>query len=252
MIHEDTIISVNNLSKKYRLGLFNQKSFIEDLQKIIQGNKFKEKSENYHLALNDFSLDINAGDSVALIGKNGSGKSTFLKLLSRITSPTSGSIKYKGRLVSVLEQGIGFHAELTAYDNIMLNGALLGCSHNFLKDNLKSIIEFAGINNFLDTPIKRYSSGMITRLGFAICAHIPSDILIVDEVLAVGDEEFRKKSIKLIENYILNQKKTLIFVSHELKLLKDICKRGIVLSSGNKVFDGNIDNAINFYTNQLA
>ena len=205
---------------------------MEDLEKLIKGKNFIEDNSKFHLALDDVSFEISKGDSVAIIGKNGSGKSTLLKLLSKITSPTHGSIRYKGKIVSVLEQGIGFHAELTAFDNIMLNGALLGCSKEFLYSNLESITKFAGIDKFFDTPLKRYSSGMITRLGFAICAHIPSDILLVDEVLAVGDQEFRNKSIKLMREYIENKNKTLIFVSHEEYLLKELCNKGILLGHG--------------------
>lgn len=250
-MNQEKIIEIKNLSKVYKLGVFNQKSFIEDLEKLIKGDKYIHDPNKFHTALNNISLDIEEGDSLGLIGKNGSGKSTLLKILSRITSPTSGYIRYKGRIVSVLEQGIGFHSELTAFDNIMLNGALLGCDKNFLLDHMNLITNFAGIDQYLNTPIKRYSSGMITRLGFAICAHIPSDILVVDEVLAVGDQEFRNKSINLINNHINVKKKTLLFVSHEMELLKKICNKGVVISKGEIKFSGNIDKAINYYQNNI-
>ena len=243
----ENIIEISNITKKYKLGVFDQKSFIEDLQKFFKKTRFIEDKSKFHLALDDITFDVQRGDSLAIIGKNGSGKSTLLKVLSKITSPTKGSIRYKGKIVSVLEQGIGFHPELTAKDNIFLNGAILGCSKDFLASNIDSIISFAGISKYLNTPLKRYSSGMITRLGFAICAHIPSDILIVDEVLAVGDQNFRNKAINLMKEYIENQNKTLIFVSHEEDLLKKLCSKAILLDEGKKIFGGSLNDALNLY-----
>lgn len=247
------IISVENISKIYNLGLFNHKTFISDLKNLINFNKKNNNSfyNSQFYALTNISFSIFEGEKIALIGKNGSGKSTFLKILSRITLPSSGKISYEGRLLSILEQGIGFNVEMTARDNIYLNAAFLGFSKSQTNLVMDEIIEFSGIAKFVDTPIKRYSSGMLTRLGFAITIHVPADILLVDEVLAVGDKDFREKCLsKLMSISSDEQNKTIIFVSHEMELLKKICTRGIVLDQGNLIFDGEIDEAIDFYENK--
>lgn len=255
----DIIIEVDNLTKTYKLGIFNHRAFVSDLAEFLHiqkkysddlddnfsGNVNKTKNEVN--ALNGISFTISKGDRVALIGRNGSGKSTFLKILSRITRPTSGKIKYKGKLISILEQGIGFSSELTAIDNIYINAALLGCSKNQTDEIIPYIKDFADIHEFMDTPIKRYSSGMITRLGFAIAAFVPSDILIVDEVLAVGDENFRNKCLKLIKKLSDEQERTLIFVSHEMELIKNICNRGILLNQGKVILDGSLHDVVTKY-----
>ena len=250
---QDEIISVKNISKIYKLGLFNHKAFIDDLKNLIniKKKKYKKDEKKIFHALNQISFSVNKGEKIALIGKNGSGKSTFLKILSRITIPSNGEISYEGKLLSILEQGIGFNKEMTARDNIYLNAAFLGFSKSQTNLVMDDIIEFAGIAKFVDTPIKRYSSGMLTRLGFAITIHVPSDILLVDEVLAVGDKEFREKCLsKLMSVSSDEQNKTIIFVSHEMELLKKICSRGIVLEQGNLIFDGEITEAIDFYENR--
>jgi lipopolysaccharide transport system ATP-binding protein len=243
------IIVVKDISKIYRLGLFNYKVFFEDLKKIFHFNNYKKKDnkKNQLYALNNISFSINEGEKIALIGKNGSGKSTFLKILSRITLPSTGLISYEGKLLSILEQGIGFNPEMTARDNIYLNASFLGFSKKQTSAVMNDIIEFAGIERFIDTPIKRYSSGMLTRLGFSITIHVPADILLVDEVLAVGDKEFREKCLLKLISISSSNHKTIIFVSHEMELLKKLCSRGIVLEKGSMIFDGEISEAIKFY-----
>ena len=243
------IIVVKDISKIYRLGLFNYKVFFEDLKKIFHFNNYKKKDnkKNQLYALNNISFSINEGEKIALIGKNGSGKSTFLKILSRITLPSTGLISYEGKLLSILEQGIGFNPEMTARDNIYLNASFLGFSKKQTNAVMNDIIEFAGIERFIDTPIKRYSSGMLTRLGFSITIHVPADILLVDEVLAVGDKEFREKCLLKLISISSSNHKTIIFVSHEMELLKKLCSRGIVLEKGSMIFDGEISEAIKFY-----
>lgn len=254
-MEEKVSIQVTNLVKTYKLGLFNYKSFIEEVKILFNKKKITElkSSSKYINALNNISFTVLKGDRIALIGKNGSGKSTFLKILSRVTLPSEGEIKYRGKISSILEQGIGFHPEMTARDNIYLNASILGESKKNIRNIFDEIVDFAGIKNFVNTPTKRFSSGMITRLGFAINAHIYSDILLIDEVLAVGDAEFRMKCFnKINEISKNNNSQTLIFVSHETELLKKICNRGIVLNKGQICFDGQLNAAIDFYEKNIA
>jgi lipopolysaccharide transport system ATP-binding protein len=202
-------------------------------------------------ALKDVSFEIEQGDRVGIIGRNGAGKSTLLKLLSRITEPTSGNIKIKGRVASLLEVGTGFHPELTGRENIFLNGAILGMSRAEIKKHFDAIVEFAEIEKFLDTPVKRYSSGMYVRLAFAVAAHMEPEILVVDEVLAVGDAQFQKKCLGKMEDVSKNEGRTVLFVSHNTAALIALCNKGIVLNNGSKIFEDNIVSAVGAY-NELS
>lgn len=201
-------------------------------------------------ALRDLSMNIAQGERIGIIGHNGAGKSTLLKLLSRITEPTRGRISLRGKVASLLEVGTGFHPELTGRENIFLNGAILGMGKSEIKRKFDAIVSFAEVERFLDTPVKRYSSGMYVRLAFAVAAHLESEILIVDEVLAVGDSQFQKKCLGKMEDISL-ERRTLLFVSHNLVAVQALCNRGIVLSRGRKVFDGSTEDAIHHYTANL-
>lgn len=237
------IISVQNLGKKYILNHQSQESYVslrEVLaQKSIQlgqrlRHPFKRKIDLRHedfWALKDINFDIQQGDKVGIIGRNGSGKSTLLKILSRITEPTTGTLKMKGRVSSLLEVGTGFHPELTGRENVYLNGAILGMSHKEIKSKFDEIVAFAEVDKFLDTPVKRYSSGMHMRLAFAVAAHLEPDILIVDEVLAVGDAQFQKKCIGKMKE-AGSEGRTVLFVSHNIDAVKSLCDKGILLNGG--------------------
>jgi lipopolysaccharide transport system ATP-binding protein len=198
-------------------------------------------------ALRDINFEVNDGDVLGIIGKNGAGKSTLLKILSRVTSPTTGSIKTKGRIASLLEVGTGFHPELTGRENIYLNGAILGMTKAEIKVKEEEIIDFSGCAMYIDTPVKRYSSGMRVRLAFAVAAHLEPDILVVDEVLAVGDAEFQKKAIGKMKDISGNDGRTVLFVSHNMAAVKSLCTRGIVLENGTSVFEGDTNEAVDFY-----
>ena len=187
------------------------------------------------------------GDVVGIIGKNGAGKSTLLKLLSRVTSPTTGAIRAKGRIASLLEVGTGFHPELTGRENIYMNGSIMGMTRHEINRKLDEIVDFAGVERYIDTPVKRYSSGMTVRLGFAVAAFLEPEILVVDEVLAVGDAEFQKKAIGKMQDVSKGEGRTVLFVSHNMAAVKSLCKNGIVLSNGQIVFQGTADESVNFY-----
>ena len=253
-----TVIKIENLYKEYRLGSIGYATLREDLQRIlaeVQGkpdpNSIIGKSDDYKnkdrlLALNNINLNINEGERLAIIGSNGAGKSTLLKLISRISAPTKGVIKIKGKISSLIAVGTGFHSELTGRENIYLNGSILGLRKYEIEERLSKIIDFSGVNKFLDTPVKRYSSGMIIRLGFSIAAHLEPDILITDEVLAVADLNFREKSInKLMQ--ISDSGKTIIFVSHNLNSVRKLCKTAILLDKGRLLLKDNVDNVISEY-----
>jgi lipopolysaccharide transport system ATP-binding protein len=244
----DTVIRVENLSKKYIIGHQQQESYtalrdviankVKFFGNLIQNPKSKiQNSQEEFWALKDVSFEIKQGDRVGIIGRNGAGKSTLLKILSRITEPTTGSIKIKGRVASLLEVGTGFHPELTGRENIYLNGAILGMSKVDIKRKFDDIVAFAEVEKFLDTPVKRYSSGMYVRLAFAVAAHLEPEILIVDEVLAVGDVQFQKKCLGKMED-VGKEGRTVIFVSHNMGAIKFLCSRAIMLSSGSNKFDG--------------
>lgn len=259
---KDTVLKVENVSKQYRLGLVGTGTLTHDLNRwwhkirgkedpylmIGEANDRSTKgTSDYVWALNDIDFEVERGEVLGIIGKNGAGKSTLLKLLSKVTTPTTGSIKYKGRIASLLEVGTGFHPELTGRENIYLNGAILGMTKKEITSKINEIIDFSGVERYIDTPVKRYSSGMYVRLAFAVAAHLDSDILIVDEVLAVGDAEFQKKCMGKMKDISGGQGRTVIFVSHNMAAVKNLCSRGIVLEHGKISFAGNIQSCINSY-----
>ena len=255
----EKVITVSNLSKYYKLGQYNNTTFFRDLQSMIAKKRGREDpnsiiGDNRNLvdndgffALDNISFDIERGDRVGIIGRNGAGKSTLLKILSRITLPTKGEIRIKGRVASLLEVGTGFHYEMTGRENIYLNGAIMGMSRSQIDKKIDDIIEFSEIGEHIDTPVKRYSSGMYVRLGFAVAANLDSDILIADEVLAVGDAEFQKKAIGKMNDISTGEGRTVLFVSHQMNAVKALCQSGIVLDKGKIVKQGKIDECISFY-----
>ncbi len=257
------VIKVENLSKQYRLGLVSSGSLGDDitrwwckirgkedpLLKIGETNDRTKKGEsNYVWSLKDINFEVKKGEILGIIGKNGAGKSTLLKILSKVTGPTTGSIKTKGKIASLLEVGTGFHPELTGKENIYLNGSILGMRKFEITERLDEIIDFAGIERYIDTPVKRYSSGMYVRLAFAVAAHLQPDILIVDEVLAVGDAEFQKKCIGKMKD-VASEGRTVLLVSHNMASIKSICNRGILLEDGKIVKNGAVEDVISYYLN---
>jgi lipopolysaccharide transport system ATP-binding protein len=259
---KQTVIKVENLSKQYRLGNIGTGTVSHDINRFFAKIRGKEdpflkigetndrsKKGNSDLvwALKDINFEVQQGEILGIIGKNGAGKSTLLKILSKVTGPTTGSIKAKGRIASLLEVGTGFHPELTGRENIFLNGAILGMNKLEIRSKLDEIVDFAGIERYLDTPVKRYSSGMMVRLGFAVAAHLEPEILVVDEVLAVGDAEFQKKAIGKMQDVSANQGRTVLFVSHNMASVKALCNKGILMQQGCIEFDGEIDQTIDFY-----
>lgn len=258
-----TAIEFNNISKLYRLGLVSSGTLSHDLQRWWQMNILGKEDpflkvgsvndrataadSEYVWALKDIDFKVEQGDVVGIIGKNGAGKSTLLKLLSRVTGPTTGIIRARGRIGSLLEVGTGFHGELTGRENIYMNGAILGMSKPEINSKLDEIIDFSGCERYIDTPVKRYSSGMTVRLGFAVAAHLDPEILVVDEVLAVGDAEFQKKAIGKMQDVSKGEGRTVLFVSHNMTSIKALCKRGVILKNGLLVDDGKIDDIVSHY-----
>jgi lipopolysaccharide transport system ATP-binding protein len=251
-----TVLSIENVSKRYQL---NQKgNSTDDLRdtvtrwsnSIFKPSKNQNKKEDFW-ALKDINLEVKQGDRLGLVGANGAGKSTLLKVLSQITEPTNGIVKVKGRMASLLEVGTGFHPELTGRENIFLNGAILGMQKSEIVKHFDAIVDFAGIRKFIDTPVKRYSSGMYVRLGFAIAAHLEPEILVVDEVLAVGDADFQKKSIGKMRD-VSNSGRTLIFVSHNLTAVQGLCNKGAYLRNGELIKSGKIDEVVNEYVKTVS
>ncbi|MDF5712687.1 MAG: ABC transporter ATP-binding protein, partial [Rhizonema sp. NSF051] len=253
----DTVIQVENLGKKYIIGHQQQERYTalrdvianraKSLLKPFQNSK--SQTQNAHeefWALKDISFDIKQGDRVGIVGRNGAGKSTLLKVLSRITEPTTGRIHIKGRVASLLEVGTGFHPELTGRENIYLNGAILGMSRVEIQRKFDEIVAFAEIEKFLDTPVKRYSSGMYVRLAFAVAAHLEPEILIVDEVLAVGDAQFQKKCLGKMED-VGKEGRTVLFVSHNMAAMKALCSRALLMRKGQLLMDSDIEVAISSY-----
>ncbi len=258
------VINVENIGKQYRIGSFSSQSFRDDIQRWWAGlrglsdpnARIQEKTEGdgRHAktiwALKDVSFDIREGEAVGIIGRNGAGKSTLLKILSRIMLPTEGNIKIKGKISSLLEVGTGFHPELTGRENIFLNGSILGMKRADISRKIDEIVDFSGVEKFIDTPVKRYSSGMYMRLAFSVAAHLDSSILILDEVLSVGDAAFQKKSLaKMTEFY--HEGHTILFVSHSMNAVRHLCKRGIFLEDGRVIADDKVDNATDLYMESI-
>ncbi len=258
-----TVIEFNEISKLYRLGLVSTRTLSHDLNRWWATNvmgkedpyltigsvndRSKAAESEYVWALRNIDFKVEQGDVVGIIGKNGAGKSTLLKILSKITAPTTGTIKAKGRIGSLLEVGTGFHPEMTGRENIYLNGAILGMTKPEIAKKIDEIVEFSGCAMYIDTPVKRYSSGMRVRLGFAVAAHLDPEILVVDEVLAVGDAEFQKKAIGKMQDVSKGEGRTVLFVSHNMTSVKALCKRGVILKDGMLVDDGEIDSIVSHY-----
>jgi len=256
-------IKIQNLSKQYRLGLVSSRTLSHDINrwwqiqirgkedpylKIGESNIRDQRGDSeYVWALRDINLEVEEGEVLGIIGKNGAGKSTLLKILSKVTAPTTGIIKARGRIASLLEVGTGFHQEMTGRENIYLNGAILGMTKDEIKRKLDEIIDFAGIERYIDTPVKRFSSGMMVRLGFAVAAHLEPEILVVDEVLAVGDLEFQKKATGKIKDVNTQKGRTVLFVSHNMSSVQAICKRGLILQNGEIFKVGDVNDIINTY-----
>ena len=258
------VIEFDGVGKQYVLGTFGTGTLSHDLNrwwarvrgkedpylKVGEVNDRTMKGDSRFVwALKDMSFSVEQGDVVGIIGKNGAGKSTLLKILSRVTSPTVGTIKVKGRIASLLEVGTGFHPEMTGRENIYMNGSIMGMTRAEITRKLDEIVDFAGVEKYLDTPVKRYSSGMIVRLGFAIAAHLEPEILVVDEVLAVGDAEFQKKAIGKMHDVANGRGRTVLFVSHNMAAVKSLCTKGIVLQNGQMAFRGDIDESLQYYLN---
>lgn len=257
----DVVIRVENLSKKYIIGHQKQERYTalrdvvsngaKSLWQGLTGNRGTDSSDisEEFWALKDVSFEVKQGDRIGIIGRNGAGKSTLLKILSRITQPTSGKISIRGKVSSLLEVGTGFHPELTGRENIFLNGAILGMGQTEIKKKFIEIVDFAEIEKFIDTPVKHYSSGMYVRLAFAVAAHLEPDILVIDEVLAVGDMQFQKKCLGKIDEISTGNGRTVIFVSHNMGTVRSLCNRSILLRGGNIQYDGAVDNSIEQYLN---
>jgi lipopolysaccharide transport system ATP-binding protein len=258
----NTVIKVENVGKKYiigHLGKHGYKTFREQMiqhvqnfysrtRQMITGKQVLEGDEVEEFwALKDLNFELTQGDRIGIIGRNGAGKSTLLKVLSRITEPTTGRISIKGRVASLLEVGTGFHPELTGRENIFLNGAIMGMSRGEIKRKFDEIVDFSGVEKFLDTPVKRYSSGMYVRLAFSVAAHLEPEILVVDEVLAVGDAEFQKKCLGKMQDVSTSEGRTVLFVSHNMLAIQTLCNKGIVLNKGQMVYNESSSGAINFY-----
>ncbi|NBD18847.1 MAG: ATP-binding cassette domain-containing protein [Cyanobacteria bacterium] len=260
----DTMIRVENLGKKYVIGHkpegWSRYVALRDvmanagkslLKKIRHPQSFQQRNQEEFWALQDVSFEVKRGDRVGIIGRNGAGKSTLLKILSRITEPTTGRIELNGRVASLLEVGTGFHPELTGRENIYLNGAILGMGKAEIKKKFDEIVAFAEVEKFLDTPVKRYSSGMYVRLAFAVAAHLEPEILVVDEVLAVGDAAFQKKCLGKMEDVATNEGRTVLFVSHNMAAVENLCQKGILLNSGQIITKGNSQDVINYYLQSI-
>jgi lipopolysaccharide transport system ATP-binding protein len=261
-----SVIKVENISKQYRLGLVGTGTLSHDLNRWWHQVRGKEDpylkvgdlndrsvkgDSDYVWALKNITFDVAQGEVLGIIGRNGAGKSTLLKILSRTTSPTVGRIRIKGRVASLLEVGTGFHPELTGRENIFLNGAILGMTKHEITRKFDEIVDFAGVERYIDTPVKRYSSGMYVRLAFGVAAHLESEILIVDEVLAVGDVEFQKKSLGKMGEVSKSQGKTVLFVSHNMTSIGSLCNKVLVMKNGQVNFQGPVKDGLNFYINNM-
>ncbi|MFV8373857.1 ABC transporter ATP-binding protein [Flavobacterium sp. LB1P71] len=259
---KDIILKAENISKQYRLGQVGTGALSHDLNRWwhqIRGqedpylkigdvnDRSTKGTSDYVWALQDINFEVERGEVLGIIGKNGAGKSTLLKILSKVTAPTTGNIKFKGRVASLLEVGTGFHGEMTGRENIFLNGAILGMTKKEITLKLDEIIDFSGCERYIDTPVKRYSSGMYVRLAFAVAAFLDPEILIVDEVLAVGDADFQKKAIGKMQDISKGQGRTVLFVSHNMAAVKQLCTRAIMVENGKVVFEGGVEETISRY-----
>ena len=256
---DDVVIEIENLKKMYRLGTIGGGTLTADLQswwarlnkKEDPNSKIGENrqagNKDYFYALDGINLTVHKGETLGIIGTNGAGKSTLLKLLSRVTAPTEGTIKMNGRIASMLEVGTGFHRELTGRENIYMNGAILGMTKSEIDSKIEEIIEFSECRRFIDTPVKRYSSGMYVKLAFAVAAHLDAEIMVMDEVLAVGDMKFQKKCLGKMGNSATHDGKTVLYVSHNMNTIRELCSRCIVLEQGRIIFDGDVESAIEKY-----
>jgi lipopolysaccharide transport system ATP-binding protein len=257
----NTVIQIENLGKQYRLGDIGTGTISHDLNRWWAKIRGKEDpflklgetndrtikgNSDFVWALKDVNFDVNRGDVLGIIGKNGAGKSTLLKILSRTTTPTTGTYKIKGRIASLLEVGTGFHPELSGRENVFLNGAILGMTKAEIRKNFDAIVDFSGVERYIDTPVKRYSSGMYVRLAFAVAAHLESEILIVDEVLAVGDQEFQDKCIGKMKD-VSGQGRTVLFVSHNMGAIKSLCTKAILMNKGTLTMQGTAEKVVNSY-----
>ncbi|RZK68445.1 MAG: ABC transporter ATP-binding protein, partial [Pedobacter sp.] len=260
----NSIIKVENLSKAYQLGEIGTGTISRDLERWYARLRGKEdpflrigetndrsrkSSSDITWSLKDINFEIEQGDAVGIIGPNGAGKSTLLKILSRVTSPTLGRISGKGRIASLLEVGTGFHPELTGRENIYLNGAILGMRRKEIAKKFDEIVDFAGVERYIDTPVKRYSSGMYVRLAFAVAAYLDSEILVIDEVLAVGDAEFQQKCLGKMGEISKGEGRTVLFVSHNMGSIAELCNSAILLHNGQLIQHGNVQEVINLYIN---
>lgn len=256
---EELAIKIEHVSKQYRLGAIGGGTLKGDLQSWWAKKRGKEdpnrkidsrtdiRTGQRFFALEDINLEVKKGEALGIIGHNGAGKSTLLKLLSRVTAPTSGRISYNGRITSMLEVGTGFHPELTGRENVYMNGAILGMTKAEIDRKMDQIIDFAEMRKFIDTPVKRYSSGMYVKLAFSVAAHLDSEIMVMDEVLAVGDMRFQQKCLGRMGDAANNEGKTVLYVSHNMNTIRQLCTRCVVLNHGKIVFDGDVDRAIGIY-----
>lgn len=256
-MENEIMLKVSDVTKKYRLGQIGGGTLKGDLQSFMARVRHKEdpnlkigentgnKGDEFY-ALNGISFEVKKGEAIGIIGHNGAGKSTLLKLISRVTAPTSGSIGMNGRIASMLEVGTGFHPELTGRENVYMNGAILGMTKAEIDAKMEEIIDFSEVRQFIDTPVKRYSSGMYVKLAFSVASHLDSEIMIMDEVLAVGDTKFQRKCIQRMRE-VANSGRTILYVSHNMSTIRQLCDRCIVLSHGKVIFDGNVEEAIEQY-----
>jgi lipopolysaccharide transport system ATP-binding protein len=258
-----TVIKIEDLSKQYRLGLVSTRTLSHDLNRLWKtsilgkedpylkigetNDRSVKGASEYVWALKDINLEVQEGEVLGIIGRNGAGKSTLLKILSRVTTPTTGVVRAKGRIASLLEVGTGFHQEMTGRENIFMNGAIMGMTKAEIRKRFDEIVDFAGVERYIDTPVKRYSSGMTVRLGFAVAAHLEPEILVVDEVLAVGDAEFQKKALGKMQDVSKGHGRTILFVSHNLNAVSLICSNVIILKNGQVNFNGKTHTGISKY-----
>jgi lipopolysaccharide transport system ATP-binding protein len=262
----DTAIKVEDLGKLYRLGEIGTGTLSHDLNrawaqlrgkedpfaKIGEANDRTSKgNSNYVWSLKDINFEVKQGEVLGIIGRNGAGKSTLLKVLSKVTAPTTGRIKIKGRIASLLEVGTGFHPELTGRENVFLNGAILGMTKAEIRGKFDEIVDFSGVERYIDTPVKRYSSGMYVRLAFAVAAFLEPEILIVDEVLAVGDAEFQKKCLGRMKDVSINDGRTVLFVSHNMEAVQNLCTQALLMQQGSIIYNGDIQSTINTYVSKM-